>query len=180
MLHSWVWDKGYTVPAAWRQSVTSRLTLPQLSSPFHFPPCHFLSEWSTVCSIKSVMICKWDANPSQRSGLLEGGYLMSAFKREPSPQEETEKKKCVCPRRLACVSKCEREEKVELLKKGSGIDCSCRKMFLIYLGHRSRMGPSVSPHGRKTQSKKNNTLNLSSVQLQIGGRERERERGRQR
>lgn len=36
------------------------------------------------------------------------------------------------------------------------------------------MGPSVSPHGRKTQSKKNNTLNLSSVQLQIGGRERER------
>ena len=39
------------------------------------------------------------------------------------------------------------------------------------------MGPSVSLHGRKTQSKKNNTLNLSSVQLQIGGRERERERG---
>ena len=105
---------------------------------------------------------------------------MSAFKREPPPQEETEKKKCVCPRRWACVSKCEREEKVELLKKGQGIDCCCRKMFLIYLGHRSRMGPSVSPHGRKTQSKKNNTLNLSSVQLQIGGRERERERGRQR
>lgn len=33
------------------------------------------------------------------------------------------------------------------------------------------MGPSVSLHGRKTQRRKNNTLNLSSVQLQIGGRE---------
>lgn len=41
-------------------------------------------------------------------------------------------------------------------------------MFLIYLGHRSRVGPSVSLHGRKIQSQKNNTLNLSSVQLQIG------------
>lgn len=38
------------------------------------------------------------------------------------------------------------------------------------------MGPSVSLHGRKIQSQKNNTLNLSSVQLQIGGWKRERER----
>lgn len=38
------------------------------------------------------------------------------------------------------------------------------------------MGPSVSLHGRKIQSLKNNTLNLSSVQLQIGGWKRERER----
>ncbi len=38
------------------------------------------------------------------------------------------------------------------------------------------MEPSVSPHGRKTQLKKNNTLNLSSVQLQIGSRDREREK----
>lgn len=41
------------------------------------------------------------------------------------------------------------------------------------------MGPSVSLHGRKIQSQKNNTLNLSSVQLQIGGWKREREGGRE-
>lgn len=41
------------------------------------------------------------------------------------------------------------------------------------------MGPSVSLDGRKIQSQKNNTLNLSSVQLQIGGWKREREGGRE-
>lgn len=34
------------------------------------------------------------------------------------------------------------------------------------------MGPSVSPHGRKIQSQKNNIPNLSSAQLQMGGGEK--------
>ncbi len=111
----------------------------QLSSPFLFPPCHFYSGWSTVCSIKSVMRCKWDANPSQRSGLLEGGYLMSAFKREPSPQEDTEKRKWVCVclhvRVCACVPMCKRErgKRQHCWKSAGALIAAVEKCFWFIL-----------------------------------------------
>lgn len=75
-----------------------------------------------------------------------------------------------------CKRERERRGKSRAVEKGArALIAAVEKIFLIYLGHRSRMGPSVSPHGGKTQPEKNNTLNLSSVQLQIGGRARGRE-----
>lgn len=102
---------------------------------------------------------------------------MSVFKREPiASGRNGEKKVHVCLRvcKIVLEDVCMGEgQTAEQLQKGWGIDCSCRKMFLIYLGHRSRMGPSVSLHGPKIQSEKNNTFSSDRRQ-----RETEREKAK--
>lgn len=97
-----------------------------------------------------------------------------SFKRQPWPEEEGGagggQRVCVD---CVCVCKRKRErkdkEKSTLLEKTQSLIADVGKMFLIYSGRGSRSGPSVSLHGRKPR--KNNTLTLSSVQLQIEQRE---------
>lgn len=86
---------------------------------------------------------------------------------------------CACVLRNGEGVQKKKKKSRAVARQGTGIDCSCRKMFLIYLGHRGRIGHSVSPHDRKIQSQKNNIPNLSSAQLQMGGVE-ERVRGKDR
>lgn len=87
---------------------------------------------------------------------------------------------CLCVKKRGGRAKKKKKKSRAVARQGTGIDCSCRKMFLIYLGHRGRIGPSVSPHDRKIQSQKNNIPNLSSAQLQMGGGVEERVRGKDR
>lgn len=124
-------DRIYSGSCLEAQTATGRVA-PHLSPPFLFQSCHFLdSGWSAVGSIKSVMRCKWDANPSQRSGLLKGGYLMSAFKREPiASGRNGEKNVCVfksvsevCRHTCACV-----------LRNGEGVQK--KKPSCCKTGHR--------------------------------------------